>query len=762
MKENTNLPFTLTIYQADCCGNAKNTKYPIVVNPPDIDTLIKAISHDHTFISFKDNQRSIMNYIGADVITADCDNDHSDNEEDWFTAEDIFNKYPGVKLIITTSRHHMQWKDGKSPRPRYHIVFYVGHTLSSVTEYTALIQRIQADFPIYDTNAMDGARFFFGNPDTEVFIQDGTLTIVDYLHMLESEEEAFANMDEEIHEGTRNKTMYRKAVCLLKRYGDTEEMTIKYYAEAEKCIPRLEDEELYTILSSARKYYKTAITTNPSYISPEEYNETKEPQWEVPIPFDNIEVPDFPIDALPSDVGDYVVALSEQNQTPVDMTATISLAVLSVSNQGKAQVQPKPGWKENTNIYCDVILPPSERKSASLSGGTYPIDNYEAEENMKNAYAIEQSKTRLRVLEKRQKTIEDMVAKGKAEMSELDKIAKEITDFHEVKPLRLYTDDITTEKIASVLAENDGRAAIISSEGGIFDILSGIYTKNVNIDVILKGYSGDALRVDRIGRNSITVMNPTLTLMLMVQPSVLSGLMANNTFRGRGLTARFLYCMPKSNVGRRKYYSTPVPEDVAKRYEAVIRNMLEDEYPETPEIITLSPEADAALASFADELEPKLTNEYADISDWVGKLVGNTARIAALLCRASVYRSHDFLDEPEPLVISGEIMNNAIRIGRYYLEHAKAAFSLMGADNVVKQCKYVLNAVTSARLTEFTRRDIMRLCRSLKKVEDVQPVLDHLAEYGYIALKDSDTYSGKGRRPASIYLVNPYLYQGKD
>lgn len=225
MKENTNLPFPLTIYQADCCGNAKITKYPIVVSPPDIASLINAISHDHTFISFKDNRRSVTNYIGTDVITADCDNNHSDNEEDWFTAEDIFNKYPGVKLIITTSRHHMKWKDGKSPRPRYHIVFYVGHILSTVTKYTALIQKIQADFPIYDTNAMDGARFFFGNPDTEVFIQDGSLTITDYLHMLESEEEAFANMDEEIHEGTRNKTMYRKAVCLLKRYGDTEEMT---------------------------------------------------------------------------------------------------------------------------------------------------------------------------------------------------------------------------------------------------------------------------------------------------------------------------------------------------------------------------------------------------------------------------------------------------------------------------------------------------------------------------------------------------------
>lgn len=46
-------------------------------------------------------------------------------------------------------------------------------------------------------------------------------------------------------------------------------------------------------------------------------------------------------------------------------------------------------------------------------------------------------------------------------------------------------DDVTPEKLASILSENDGRAAILSTEGGIFDMLSGIYTKNVNIDVLL-------------------------------------------------------------------------------------------------------------------------------------------------------------------------------------------------------------------------------------------------------------------------------------
>ena len=84
----------------------------------------------------------------------------------------------------------------------------------------------------------------------------------------------------------------------------------------------------------------------------------------------------------------------------------------------------------------------------------------------------------------------------------MDNIAQQIADFIEVTPLQLYVDDITPEKLVSVLAANNGRAAMISTEGGIFDTLAGAYSKVVNIDVMLKGYSGDTIRVDRIGRDS--------------------------------------------------------------------------------------------------------------------------------------------------------------------------------------------------------------------------------------------------------------------
>ena len=92
----------------------------------------------------------------------------------------------------------------------------------------------------------------------------------------------------------------------------------------------------------------------------------------------------------------------------------------------------------------------------------------------------------------------------------------------------------------------------------------------------------------------------------------------------------------------------------------LVRNLLQEERPQTPNLIYLSPEADRLLEQFAYEVEGKLKNEYADIPDWAGKLVGMVLRIAGLLCRASEAQCVDFLDIPESMIVSGESMAGAI------------------------------------------------------------------------------------------------------
>jgi uncharacterized protein DUF3987 len=114
--------------------------------------------------------------------------------------------------------------------------------------------------------------------------------------------------------------------------------------------------------------------------------------------------------------------------------------------------------------------------------------------------------------------------------------AAQIADGIEVPPVpRLLADDITPEAAASLLAEQGGRLAIISAEGGIFDIIAGRYSPKAvpNMDLWLKGHSGDPLRVDRKGRPPEHIPRPALTLGLMIQPSVLDAIILSRMLNGQ-------------------------------------------------------------------------------------------------------------------------------------------------------------------------------------------------------------------------------------
>ncbi len=600
----------ITVYYADVCGNPKNCMYPHKATATTPDELKHYMTQDHVFIRFKGNYRSIENFEETTSAVFDCDNDFTEDASKWISPEDIPKLFPDVACAVSTSRNHMKQKGSKSPRPRFHVIFDI-ESITAPADYTAFVKKVHQMYPFFDGNALDAARFFFGNPETEVEFYKGNTTLSSFIEE-ESDERWLAEYGEVIAEGNRNNTMSVFAGRIIKKLGDTDAAHMQFLDRAKSCTPPLDDNELECIWHSAKKFYRK-ISSQPGYVSPDEYNAPTPIKWETPIPFEKANLPSFPTEALPKVVRDYVAAVAESTQTPVDMSASAALAILALCEQGKFRIRGKSDWVEPLNLFVVVVAEPSERKSAVINLMTRPVNAFEAEYNRQNAAELETNKMNKRILERRQRALEDKAAKGKAEEGEIAELAKKLADYKEKSPLRLYVDDVTTEKLTSVLADGNGKAAIVSAEGGIFDMLSGLYSKNVNIDVMLKGYSGDSIRVDRIGRNSESVMNPALTILLAVQPNVLSGVMQNGTFRGRGLTARFLYCMPRSIVGNRRYRTEPIPTDVARQYDLLIRNLLEEEQEGEPEEINLSPEADNLLESFSCEVESNLKVKYADI-----------------------------------------------------------------------------------------------------------------------------------------------------
>ena len=734
----------IVVYTADCVGNAANCRYPNEVKITDEVSAKQAFATDMVCARYKNHYRSTANFEVANALPGDCDNDHSEIAAEWITPEDIADIFADVPYVLHYSRHHMRIKGEKSARPRFHVVFLIDPERDT-ERYAALKQRLLAAFPFFDANAMDVARFLFGTEDPQVIYHPGTTPLNEFLDDLENEQ-AFAGMGHTIPEGNRNSTLSRIGAKIIKRYGDTAKSKELFLQAAEQCIPPLEDRELENIWVGKQRLY-VKMRKQPGYIPPDAYNGTGSVIWETPLPFDEYDLPSFPVDALPETVRRYVLAVAESTQTSVDMAAVEALGVGPLCSQGKYFIQGNADWAEPLNIYTVVILPPAERKSSVLSVMIRPVEEYEKEENSRRNAGIIESQMVLSRLEKEKRSLVERASKGKATEEEVRAKATEIAKYEPVKPLRLFVDDVTSEKLTSVLAENKGRAAVVSAEGGIFDIISGLYSRNVNIDVFLKGHSGDTIRVDRIGRASESIIHPALTMVLAVQPEVLNGLMSNNTFRGRGLTARFLYSMPKSTVGSRSFSTKPIPEGVRARYRALIETILSSDNEQEP--ISLDDGAREVLEDLFNEIEGRLKGDLAEISDWAGKFVGAVLRISGIL-HVMKYPKDSMFD-----AVDRETMEHAVIIGRYFLTHAKAAYSLMGADTVNKDAQHLLSFIKRERLAEFSRRDAMRLCRSFKTADSLQPVLNRLCEYGYIAVKPQEPVSGIGRRPSEVYVTNP-------
>ena len=72
-----------TLYRSNCLEVPENCTYPHKVDVTGKDSLIEAVKHDYVCAEYQGNYRSNDNFIGSDCLPVDCDNDHSDDPEEW-------------------------------------------------------------------------------------------------------------------------------------------------------------------------------------------------------------------------------------------------------------------------------------------------------------------------------------------------------------------------------------------------------------------------------------------------------------------------------------------------------------------------------------------------------------------------------------------------------------------------------------------------------------------------------------------------------
>lgn len=491
--------------------------------------------------------------------------------------------------------------------------------------------------------------------------------------------------------------------------------------------------------------------------------------WEDPVPLTSLpNAPPFPVDILPHWLGDFVTEEARFTQTPPDVAGMLSLGFAGAALAGKFRTLAREGFSEPLNLYVVPVLPPGNRKSAVFSDLVKPVQEHERNLLRSARPRLAAAASDRQVLEGRHKAA--VQAASRAEGSEPEReaarsLARELADSPVACPPQVYADDCTAEKVSGLLADQGGRLLVASPEGTIFEIIKGRYADSPNFDVFLKGHSGDPIRVNRVGREPENVDNPALSLALTVQPDVIHGLSDHVSLRGRGLTARVLYAIPSSLLGKRVPKQPPVPRPIVEEYHRQMLRLWEttgcigDDLRPAAHLLALTTDAQRAFESFEEWIEPRLGEEgdLASMTDWASKLAGASLRIAGILHCAT----HCAASRGIPLRVEEGFMSAAIYFAREYLiPHAAVAHALLGFDERIGKAKHVLAWIRRTGRTAFTRRDAHRaLIRTFAKSEELEPILELLCRNGWIrATTEKGAKTGPWRPPSQAFEAHPKIF----
>jgi putative DNA primase/helicase len=452
-------------------------------------------------------------------------------------------------------------------------------------------------------------------------------------------------------------------------------------------------------------------------------------------------------------------ATCQSTQTSPTFGTLLALAAIATCVQRALAVEVAPGWVEPCSLWTFGLAESGARKTHLMQPMLAPFADWQKAARDRYRTKVAAARALRDVAEARierlkrdaasAKTVEDREAARRAIEQELELMPEP------VHAPRAFTENITAERLVSLLTENRERIAFWSDEGGQFGIMAGLYSGGAaNLDAFLKAHDGSPLVTDRQAAHHF-VERPALTMAVLVQPGVFVDALRNARFRHSGLLARPLFAYPESNVGRREVIDpAPVPAEVRSAYADAVRRALDEfcEHKGAPRLLCFDDEARADFLAFRQlaEVEMAPGGRLAAMPDWGSKLPGKVARMAAL-----IEVSNSGTDAQH---VSGDSLRAAMAIGELLIEHARAVFIGLGVTREHERPRALLDWIKARRdaVPIFTLREANRaLEHRLRTAEDVRQAAAELTRWGVLSAPLPQ--KNPGARASLAWAINPQV-----
>lgn len=487
-------------------------------------------------------------------------------------------------------------------------------------------------------------------------------------------------------------------------------------------------------------------------------------EWLKPISLlQESEPPQYPLESLPSGLGDAVREVLEFVQCPMALAACSALSALSVSAQHLANVRRAEGLESPASLYMLAIAESGERKSSVDKHFTTEITAWEANQAKDAKPKVTKFKAEHDSWSMQCEGLKQKIKETAKQQKSTDTYTTNLVELQEKEPIevrvpRLIYGDATPEQLGYALAKNWPSAGVLSSEAGIvfgsYGMSGDSAMRNMALINIL--WDGGTHTIDRRTTDSYKVQGARLTMGLAVQADTVRNFFENSKglARGTGFLARFLIAWPTSTQGTRLFKEPPTAWPKLTVFSERITQLL-NKIPElneaggiSPVILDFSPYAKQAWIGFHNDVERELLQggNLTDAKDVASKAADNVARLAAL------FHLYEWGIEG---AINKDLVERAIVIVKWHLYEAKRFLNQIAIpvhiSNAIKIDDYILRYCRDYK-SDRLAKNYLRQHGAIRDKKLLNDALDELIDANRIRISlDNRT---------SIIKVNPALLGG--
>lgn len=497
----------------------------------------------------------------------------------------------------------------------------------------------------------------------------------------------------------------------------------------------------------------------PSVPPPSAASERAAQDWPAPRALVEVSGPEFPMDALPPWLRQYVLELAEQTQIPPDAPAIWCLGALGAAAAKAVVVELQRGDRHFTTLWIALVLSSGGGKTPTLQEIRAPFDLYQAQLREAAQATAGVAETKIRVAKRKVLSLENQAAREE-DADELERLIADagkqrevIAQLERASLPTLTTGDPTQASLVQLMYGNDERILLITDEGDqLFTRLRGAE----EIECLLQSYSSSTIERHRAGRRELRIQAPSLSVVMGIQPAAFAKVMSTRGFHDKGLLARLLFSVPATKSGPRKQQREGLSDASREAYRRQVHRSLALPV-SNPLCFSLSQEAFEAFSAFAARVDDDLSQgELAEFREWGQKLRGVVARIAGILHVAE----HD-PEETLGTTISLETVQRAIAIAIYCQAHARIAFgpAIQSAEDA--DARKVLRWISDGEHKTFRYVDAMRALNGRLARTELKDALSRLVDDDYIRPTTSQPRVRGGRPPKADYRVHPLVLQNR-